>query len=92
MASILCERVAKGLRPSAVIVVFRDYRGKKHYFSCERDFLDKIGDNFYLPVGVVHVDPKTKAVLVELEHEAETGVNRVWIPNENMDKPVEEYA
>jgi hypothetical protein len=92
MASILCERVAAGLRPSAVIAVFQDYRGKRHFFCCERDFLDNIGDNYYLPVGVVHIDPKTKAVLVELEHEAETGANRVWIRPENLDEPIEAYS
>ena len=29
----------------------------------ERDFLSQQGSTYFLPIGIVHVDPKTKAVL-----------------------------
>ena len=34
---------------------------------------------FYLTVGIVYWDPKTKAVLIELPHEADSGANRLWV-------------
>ena len=35
------------------------------------------------------IDPKTKAVLVELPHEAETGANRLWVLPKQLDEPAE---
>jgi hypothetical protein len=92
MAEILCEAVTEGLRASEGLAAFRDYQGRRHFLRVERDFLTKIGDNYYLPVGVVHIDPRTNLVLVELDHEAETGANRLWVKQEQLDKPVEQYA
>jgi hypothetical protein len=40
----------------------------------------------------VHVDPKTRAVLIELPHEAETGVNRAWVKQAVLDEPIEVFA
>jgi hypothetical protein len=31
-------------------------------------------------VGLVHRDVHTGAALIEFPHEAETGVNRIWVP------------
>ena len=53
-------------------------------------FLNKGGTR--LPVGIVHVDPKTKLVLIELPHEAETGANRLWVSQDQLDEPVEVFA
>ena len=41
---------------------------------------------------VVHVDPKTHCVLIELPHEAETGINRLWVRPDQLDEPVEAFA
>jgi hypothetical protein len=40
----------------------------------------------YLPIGVVATDPDPakKAVLIELPHEADSGVNRLWVPADNL--------
>lgn len=91
MAKIYCE-LSDGLRSSEVVASFTDYNGRKHFIRVERDFLTDLSGKKYLTVGIVQVDPKTKAVLVELPHEAETGVNRLWVKPEQLDEPVEVYA
>jgi hypothetical protein len=92
MAKIRCSGISEGLRPSEAVASFFDFHGRKHFIRVERDFLDEGPDGSFLPVGVVHVDPRTKAVLVELPHEAETGANRLWIRPEQLDEPVEALA
>jgi hypothetical protein len=92
MNKIRCESIADGLRASEALAIFRDYQDRKHYLRVERDFLTQQNGSSYLPVGVVHVDPKTKLVLVELPHEAETGANRLWVKQEQLDEPVEAFA
>lgn len=89
MANILCDQITDGLRQSEAVASFVDFHGRRHFIRVERDFL---GAGNHLPVGIVHVDPKTKAVLVELPHEAETGANRVWLKQTQLDEPIEEFA
>jgi hypothetical protein len=92
MNKIRCDSVADGLRASEALAIFRDYQGRKHYLRVERDFLSQESGSTYLPVGVVHVDPRTKLVLIELPHEAETGANRLWVKQEQLDEPIEAFA
>jgi hypothetical protein len=92
MAKIRCENVAQGLRASEAAASFLDFYGRKHVIRVERDFLTEKQGASFLPVGIVHVDPKTKAVLVELPHEAETGVNRLWVNPEQLDESIEALA
>jgi hypothetical protein len=92
MAQLHCESVSEGLRASEGVAVFRDYQGRRHFLRVERDFLSTENGHIYLPVGVVHVDPRTSLVLIELPHEAETGANRLWVKQDQLDKPVEALA
>ncbi len=92
MAKIRCERVSEGLRPSERVASVMDYHGRMHFIRVERDFLTEQGGTSYLPIGIVHVDSRTKAILVELPHEAETGVNRLWVKEDQMDEPIEALA
>jgi hypothetical protein len=92
MAKIRCKRQSEGLRSSEVVASFVDIHGRKHFIRVERDFVEDRAGEFFLPVGVVHVDPKTKAVLIELPHEAETGANRLWVRPDQLDEPVEAFA
>jgi hypothetical protein len=92
MAKVRCEAVSEGLRPSEAVATLRDYHGRRHFIRVERDFLSERGGPMYLPIGVVHVDPRTRAVLIELPHEAETGANRLWVTQDQMDEPVEALA
>ena len=88
MAQLRCESVSEGLRASEVIATFRDYQGRRHLLRVDRDFLYQENDDSYLPVGVIHVDPRTHLILIELPQEAETGANRLWVRPEQLDKPV----
>jgi hypothetical protein len=92
MAQIRCESVSEGLRASEVVAVFRDFRSRRHFLRVERDFLSQIDGHDYLPVGVVGVDPRTRLILIELPHEAETGANRLWVKEDQLDKPLEVFA
>ncbi len=89
MAQIRCDGVSEGLRASEVVAVFRDYQGRRHFLRVERDFLSEHEGHYYLPIGIVHVDPRSKLVLIELPHEAETGANRLWVKSDQLDEPVE---
>jgi hypothetical protein len=92
MAKIICSNVTEGLRPSEVVASFVDYYGRTHFIRVESDFLSELNGHQLLPVGIVHVDPKSKAILVELPHEAETGANRLWVKPEQLDEPVQVFA
>jgi hypothetical protein len=92
MAKLCCDNISEGLRASERLATFQDYRGRRHFIRVESDFLSEQGGHSYLPVGVVHVDPRTKLVLIELPHEAETGANRLWVKPEQLDEPVEAFA
>ena len=58
--------------------------GRRHFLQIEKDLLVPRNGNSYLPVGFVHRDAPTGAFLIELPHEAETGVNRLWISAEKV--------
>ncbi len=92
MATIRCDNVSDGLRPSEALASFLDFHGRRHFIRVERDFLSSKNGAEFLPIGIVHVDPKSKAVLVELPHEAETGANRLWVRQEQLDEPIEAFA
>ncbi|MFO0964749.1 MAG: hypothetical protein U0793_04055 [Gemmataceae bacterium] len=92
MAMVRCEAVSAGLRPSEVVVALRDLHNKRHFLRVERDFLTQADSNNFLPIGIVHVDPRSKAVLIELPHEAETGANRLWVKQDQLDEPIEAFA
>jgi hypothetical protein len=92
MAKIRCDDVTAGLRSTEVVACFRDHTGRKHFIRVERDFLSEEAGASFLPIGIVHVDPRTKMVLIELPHEAETGANRLWVSPDQLDEPVEALA
>jgi hypothetical protein len=92
MATLRCENVLEGLRASEAVATFRDYRGRRHFLRVERDFLSQEGGHYYLPIGVVHVDLRTNLVLIELPHEAETGANRLWVTQDQLDEPIAAFA
>lgn len=92
MSLVVCESVTPGLRESEVLATVRDFNGRRHAIRVERDFLSVIKGEQYLSIDIVHVDPKSKAVLVEFPHEPETGINRIWIKPEQLDAPFEAFA
>lgn len=92
MAKIRCNKVSEGLRQSEALASFVDFHGRTHCIRVEKDFLAEQDGQVFLPVGIVHLDPRNHAVLVELPHEAETGANRLWVKQEQLDEPIEAFA
>lgn len=78
MAQVLCE-VSAGLRDSERTVAVRDVRGRKQFLRVEEGLLAAINSHWYLPVGVVGIDAAKQLALIELPHEADSGVNRLWV-------------
>jgi hypothetical protein len=83
MAYVKC-RVSEGLRPSEATVGVSDLDGSTAFLRVERYFLRQFGSEYYLPIGVVHEDRESGAFLIELPHEADSGVNRVWVPPDSV--------
>ena len=92
MAKLRCESITAGLRDSEAVAIFVDVRGRRHFIRVERDFLSEQDGTSLLPIGIVNFDPKTKFVLIELPHEAETGANRLWVKQDQLDEPIEAFA
>jgi len=78
MALIRCDNVTKGMRSSERTVAVKDARGRKEFLRVELDFLTQHGEEYWLPVGVLHEDSSHKAALIELPQESESGTNRFW--------------
>lgn len=91
MAYVICE-VEAGLRESEATVVIRDSEGHSAFLRVERDFIQTMHDQNYLPVGVVYIDAQSDLTLIELPHEADSGVNRVWVPSANISQGAEVAA
>ena len=84
MIKILCEQVSPGLREADAILTFLDFHGRRHFLQIEKDLLVRHNGHSYLSVGFVQRDAPTGAFLIELPHEAETGVNRLWVSAEKV--------
>lgn len=89
MAQVKCERISEGLRASEAVAVVQNIYGRRHFLRVERDFLTPLDGASYLPVGIVHADPRnpnTGPVLIELPQESENGTNRLWVNREDLDE------
>jgi hypothetical protein len=84
MTELRCARVSRGLREADAIATLRDVYGRQHFLQIEKDFLAHHDSSAYLPVAFVARDRTTGAILVELPHEAETGVNRLWVAADDL--------
>jgi hypothetical protein len=93
MALVVCDQVSSGLRESERSVAVKDVYGRRQFLRVEADFLTPgQGGRQYITVGVVHVDPRTKVVLIELPHESDAGVNRLWVRPKDLLEPIETPA
>ncbi len=78
MTQLVCE-ISPGLRDSERTVVVRDVFGRKQFLRVENGFVASADAHWYLPVGIVGIDETKKLALVELPHEADSGVSRLWV-------------
>lgn len=79
-ALVVCDSVGRGLRDVDRNVAVKDVHGNRQYLQVPADFLTPGPEGkAYITVGTVYQDPKTKAVLIELPHEADSGAHRLWV-------------
>jgi hypothetical protein len=86
MAEVICK-VTPGLRQAEATVTVHDIEGNPEVLPVDRDFLSREGDNYFLPVHVIHVDDRRKASLVSLPVEADSGANRIWVKTSDLRHP-----
>ena len=83
MYYVECE-VTGGLRESEVTVSIEDVNGARAFLRVEREFIHQPNGQAYLPIGLIHVDQQADRALIELPHEADSGVNRLWVATRKL--------
>lgn len=83
MAQVVCT-VTPGLRETERTVAVQDVNGRRQFLRVEEGFIAKVGDQAYLPVGIVGGDESKQMALIELPHESDAGVNRLWVRLTNI--------
>jgi len=86
MAYVLCN-ITDGLRPSEVTVEVRDVDGRPEFLRVHREFVKNINDRWRLPIGIVYHDRAKDQFWIELPHEADSGINRLWAASTNILEP-----
>jgi hypothetical protein len=81
MSLVVCDQVSDGLRQTERTVAVKDIHGHRAFLRVEAGFLTEDGGKFWLPVSKVHEDKDRQIALIELPQEAESGVNRLWVPS-----------
>ena len=83
MPEVLCE-VSKGWRDTEITVCVQDVRGWRQFMQVTPTMVNDYDGQPYLPVGLIQVDHKARKALIELPTEADSGVNRMWLPFESF--------
>ena len=78
MAEVLCE-VSPGLRDSERTVAVKDVFNRRHHLRVEEGFITAERGGHYLPIGIVGLDDAKGLALIELPHESDAGINRLWV-------------
>ncbi len=83
MAEIPCE-VGPGLRDSERTVTVKDIFNRRHHLRVEEGFITAEEGRYYMPIGVVGIDHEKALALVELPHESDGGINRLWVRRSDL--------
>jgi hypothetical protein len=78
LVDIECQ-VKDGLRPQEATVMIKDYHGEKHFMPLDRGLLEAEGGKHYVSVFLTQIDPRSKAALVSLPIEADSGAHQIWV-------------
>ncbi len=82
---VLCEAVEPGFIDREVTVTIRAYKpGHEEYVRGAADSVIEDGGRSYLYIGVVRQDFATKAWLIQLPTEADSGTQRMWVPEASV--------
>ena len=83
MPYVQCE-IRPGLRDTEVGVTVYDIDGRPERLRTDSDFVRNEGGSHYLPIGIIGRHPTEEKVLIELPLEADSGVNRIWVCNDQL--------
>ena len=83
MARVVCE-VSSGLRDSEKTAAVRDVFHRKHHLRVEEGYIEAEGGFYYLPIGVVGIDEAKGLALIELPHESDSGISRLWVRQSDL--------
>jgi hypothetical protein len=67
------------MRDSERTVEVKDISGRREFLRVPLGYLEVVGDNYYVPVGLVQEDPVQQLALIELPQEGECGSWRLWV-------------
>ena len=84
MAGLVCEQVGPGMRDEERTVAVKDVQGRREFLRVPHGFLTAVGEQYYLPVGIVQEDRTSQLVLVELPQEGECGSWRLWVRSTDL--------
>jgi hypothetical protein len=86
MPYVVCN-IDEGLRPSEVTVEVRDIQARPEFLRVPRDFVKQFNGHYYLPIGIVYHDRDNDRFWIELPHEADSGINRLWVSRQDLHDP-----
>jgi hypothetical protein len=79
LPEIECQ-VSEGLRENEYAIAVADEKGRRQHLRINKKLVASVDGKHYLPVGIVDLDYRAKRALVELPHESDGGVNRLYVP------------
>lgn len=91
MAQLICNTTS-GLRESEVTVAVRDVQGRTQFLRVETGYIARRGGVEYLPIGIVGIDKSKGLALIELPHESDSGINRLWVRLDDLTEVPETVA
>ena len=83
MAQVVCE-VSPGLRDSEKTASVKDVFNRRLHLRVEDGFITAEGGRHYLPIGVVGIDEAKDLALIELPHESDSGISRLWVRRSDL--------
>ena len=83
MTRVICE-VSPGLRDSEKTAAVKDVFNRRLHLRVEDGFIATEGGRHYLPIGVVGVDDAKDLALIELPHESDSGISRLWVRRSDL--------
>jgi hypothetical protein len=83
MAQVVCE-VSPGLRDSEKTASVKDVFNRRLHLRVEDGFIATEGGRHYLPIGVVGIDAAKGLALIELPHESDSGISRLWVRRSDL--------
>jgi len=81
--------VSSGLRESERTAAIRDVFNRKHYLRVEEGFISAEQGRHDLPIGLFGLDDAKGLALIELPHESDSGISRLWVRQSDLQEITE---